>query len=509
MAEQLTTIRALLRDIYKFCQNGTGITLRSYQLEVAEVIIESVLKKHGDSIVVMYPRQSGKNELQANIEAYLLMLYSHLDAEMVKVSPTWKPQSQNAMRRLQRVLDRNLIARSMYKKETGYIFRIGKARNMFLTGQPSSNVVGATANLLIQCDEAQDVLTAKWDKDFAPMAASTKATKVFWGTAWTSRTLLARELRAARKAEQRDGRRRVFIMTADDVMAEVPAYGKHVREQVRKLGRNHPLIKTQYYSEEIDAQGGMFPNERQALMRGQHSKKDSPDPNMIYALLLDVAGEDESASDVADIEGATALSNPGRDATALTVIEIDLDSLADELIKAPTYRVVNRYEWVGTKHTLLYGKIKALADHWQARYLVVDSTGVGEGLYSFLNKALPNIVIPYKFTSKSKSDLGWGFLAVVETGRFKDYKKDLGDALQRSFRKQVINCQANVLEGPGILMRWGVPDGTRSVEDGELVHDDLLISAALCSVLDGQAWGLAESEVIEGIDPLAGMGDVF
>jgi hypothetical protein len=73
----------------------------------------------------------------------------------------------------------------------------------------------------------------------------------------------------------------------------------------------------------------------------------------------------------------------------------------------------------------------------------------------------------------------------------------------------VINCQANVLEGPGILMRWGVPDGTRSVEDGELVHDDLLISAALCSVLDGQAWGLAESEVIEGIDPLAGMGDVF
>ena len=55
----------------------------------------------------------------------------------------------------------------------------------------------------------------------------------------------------------------------------------------------------------------------------------------------------------------------------------------------------------------------------------------------------------------------------------------------------------------------GVPDGTRDDTTGELVHDDLLVSAAMCYVLDGQAWGLAESEVIRGVDPLAGMGEVF
>jgi hypothetical protein len=34
---------------------------------------------------------------------------------------------------------------------------------------------------------------------------------------------------------------------------------------------------------------------------------------------------------------------------------------------------------LGTKHTQLYGRIKALAVHCQARYQVVDATCVGAG----------------------------------------------------------------------------------------------------------------------------------
>ena len=120
------------------------------------------------------------------------------------------------------------------------------------------------------------------------------------------------------------------------------------------------------------------------------------------------------------------------------------------------------------------------------------------------------------FTSKSKSDLGWGFLAVVETGRYKEYgtrinadKNGFNDQLQNTFWRQVEHCQSTVLEGPGKKMRWGVPDGTRDDMTGEMVHDDLLVSAAMCWVLDGLGWGLAESEVIRGFDPVEGMGEVF
>jgi hypothetical protein len=58
-------------------------------------------------------------------------------------------------------------------------------------------------------------------------------------------------------------------------------------------------------------------------------------------------------------------------------------------------------------------------------------------------------------------------------------------------------------------MRWGVPDGTRDPQTGELVHDDLVLSAALCSVLDQQVWGLAESLVIHSLDPLADLRETF
>ena len=53
-----------------------------------------------------------------------------------------------------------------------------------------------------------------------------------------------------------------------------------------------------------------------------------------------------------------------------------------------------------------------------------------------------------------------------------------------------------VLDGPGKLMRWGVPNGKRDPRTGEMLHDDLLISAALSAVLDGQEWGLNQPGVL-------------
>ncbi len=522
MAIPVSDFKDALRDVVRFSRHLSFITLRAYQAEVARAIVDSVTNKLGLTFVVMFPRQSGKNELQAQIETYLLALYSRVSGEIVKISPTWKPQSQNAMRRLERILKRNTLTCLFWSHEQGYIYRIWNACIYFLSGNPSTNIVGATASTLLECDEAQDVLMSKWDKDVAPMAASKNATRVFWGTAWTSQTLLARELRAAEEAEQRDGLRRVFRITADEVRAEVPAYGKFVDEQIARLGRNHPLVRTQFFSEEIDAQGGMFPPERRALVQGAHECLLGPADPGIYALLIDVAGEDEAVVEGLMTRENAVLQNPGRDSTALTVVEVDLTSLADELIHAPTYRVVRRYLWTGTKHATLYGSIKALADHWHAARIVIDATGVGAGLYSFLDKALPGKVIPYVFSAKSKSDLGRGFIAAIETGRFKDFLLppatrlqppavfDFGQAdFQATFQQQLEACQSTILEGPGKLMRWGVPDGTRDPRTGELVHDDLALSAALCVALDGESWGLGLSDTVQPTDILAEMRQAY
>jgi hypothetical protein len=509
-------------DLDRFISWGGKLKLRKYQQEVALRIIESIRCKQGHTIVVQFPRQSGKNELQAQVEAYLLTIFGQCDAEMVKVSPTWKPQTLNAMRRLQRVLERNMLVWDRWVKESGYVYRLGRARIFFLSGSPTTNVVGATASTLLQCDEAQDVLVSKWDKDFSPMAASTNATRVFWGTAWTSHSLLARERRAAEEAERQDGKRRVFVIDANEVAQEVPAYGDFVRQQVAKLGRNHPMVKTQFFGEEIDAEGGMFPAARLALMAGEHQELGAPVAGRIYAALIDVAGQDEGQATNAWLgagSGAgleeTRLENPGRDSTAMTIVEVDLATLADPLIKAPAYRVVHRRLWTGINHSALYGQLRAWIQHWRARWVVIDATGVGAGLSSFLERAFPGRVLPFLFSQSSKSKLGWDFLGVIDSGRFKDYDSHQslpthpnpslkgGEMLQELFIRQAESCQYQVLPGPGKVLRWSVPDGYRDPATGELLHDDLLMSAALVAVLDGQEWAVTgPALIVPRADPL-------
>ncbi len=494
----------VLGDIGRFSFAGGGLRLRSYQLEAARAILDSVLERRGLSIVVMFPRQSGKNELQAQIEAYLLALFARRAVEMVKVSPTWKPQSQNAMRRLERVLGANRLLGRRWRKEQGYMYRVGQARISFLSGAPTSSVVGATASLLLECDEAQDVSPMKWDKEILPMASSTNATRVYWGTAWTAETLLGRELRAARGAEQADGRRRVFSITADEVRQEVPAYGSFVDGEIAKLGRAHPFIRTQYFCEELESGGGMFPAARLALMQGDHPAELEPGSGP-YAFLVDVGGEDEAAGQGGPIGGLTR----EHDATALTIVAIEAE-LA--LGQGARYRVVHRRSWQGAGQGELLGALAALVEAWQPAQVVIDATGVGAGLASLLGRAFPGRVKPFVFSQKSKSELGWRFLALVETGRYREYAPGAGGDLaarQAKFWRQAAGCELEVLPGPGKLARWGVPDGRRDPLEGNELHDDLLVSAALCACLEERSWGRGESAVIAGEDPLRGMAEAW
>ncbi len=490
-------IKKLLHDPCAFSSEASKIKLRPYQAEVVTRILDSILNDYGDTIIVQFPRQSGKNETQAALEAYLLVLYARFSRQIVKFSPTWKPQSQNAMRRLERSLNRNILTCNHWKKREGYIFQFGDASCMFFSAEPTAHVVGATADLLLEVDEAQDVTLEKFDKDITPMIASTAATKVLWGTAWTSHTLLARERKAACEAEKADGRRRVFLLTADQVRMIVPAYGKHVDQQVARQGRQHPLIKTQYFSEEIDELAGMFPLARRALMKGDQHAHESPQPGTTYVFTLDVAGQDETQ--MGDYS-KHPYANQARDAVSLTITSLDLSVL--ETLQAPLYRAVSRRQWTGLDHVSLFGQLKALADSWQPLHIVIDATGVGEGLWSMLNKAYPTKVIPVKFSAPKKSEIGYRFISIIETGRFRDC------CPSRDVDRQYAACQSEILPGPQHTMRWGVPDGTR--DERGLIHDDYVVADALISEVDQLDWGVETPPLISpGIDPLKEMDKAF
>jgi hypothetical protein len=490
-----------LAEINRFMKAGP-VTLRAYQQGVAEAVVNSVTNKAGLSLVVMFPRQSGKNELQAQLEAYLLWMYSNKPAEIVKVSPTWRPQSMTSMRRLERVLKANKFTATMWQRESGYIFRVGEARIYFLSGAGESNIVGATASLLLEVDEAQAVAIDKFDREVAPMAAASHATRVFWGTAWTAQTLLARELRASQAEEARDQVRRVFRVSAEEVAAEVPEYGSFVAEQVARLGRMNLTVRTQYFSEEIDAEAGLFPTQRLALMEGGHAWQERPQAGETYAFLLDVGGEE-------NVEEKAA-GGREHDATALVIVAVERGGLLDPGVRAPRYRVVNLMQWRGEGHARLHSRLTALARAWNPRRLVVDATGLGAGLAAFLENSLPGRVLRYEFNTLTKSRLGWGFVEVVESGRFHLPRAAEAQAekLVDLFRAQCRACQYRVGQRPAQALHWGVPEGARDPSSGELLHDDLLLAAALCARLDNVDWPLAANPdsggVIQAKDPLEG-----
>ena len=78
--------------------------------------------------------------------------------------------------------------------------------------------------------------------------------------------------------------------------------------------------------------------------------------------------------------------------------------------------------------------------------------------------------------------MGWDFLGLIDSGRFKEYRDDGADATDagqttRIYREQLAATTYEVLRGPGNQLRWSVP-----ASEG---HDDLVISAALTAVLDG------------------------
>ena len=191
-------------------------------------------------------------------------------------------------------------------------------------------------------------------------------------------------------------------------------------------------------------------------MRGRQSN------GKIYVAGIDLAGE-------AEITEELELTVRGRDATVITIASIGFPP-DNAVVKEPHIEVVEHYCWVGRKHPDLYRLMAdLLRNTWGCSRIVVDATGVGEAVASFLRSSLGSRVIPFKFSQVSKSALGFNLLAAVNSGRLRLYKGDGSEdyrelmfELERARSvcrpNQTINFFVDPLEG----------------------HDDYLMSLALC-----------------------------
>ncbi len=463
--------RYTLNDIAHFSRVLVGRTLRSYQLAVARPVLASVRRRQGAVFTVEMARQMGKNELSAHLEAYLLYRYQRRGGAIVKCAPTLSPQTLISRLRLESILDRPWLA-PYWQRAHGNMVTVGSARVMFLSAHEQANVVGATADLLLEVDEAQDVDEEKFAKEFLPMAAAQNATIVLYGTPWTKDTLLAKYKALNLAHEEKTGERRHFSYPWQVGARENPRYGAAVRAQIRQRGEDDLVIRTQYRLEEVDDAAGFFPPPLQAALQGAHPRQQQPQADAHYVAAVDVAGEESAA---ARAQGG----NSRRDSTVVLIGERVRRRDPALGFALPAVDVVQAYQWTGLATTEQYARlVRLLGEEWRVQQAVIDATGIGDALARFLQARLgADRIEPFTFTAQSKSALGYDLRTLAASGRLQLWADD-GSAEYRECWRQVRRCQLTL--HPGNRIGFHVP-----VSQG---HDDYIAALAmLARTVEGAA----------------------
>jgi len=452
-----------------YAKNILQKSLYPYQEAIGNAILDSVLNKRGLTITVMMARQMGKNEISAVIEAYLLTCMEA--GNIIKVAPTFKPQVINSRLRLLSMLENPLTAGRVWRS-FGYMIGIAGTKQevkeqtgprvMFFSASPDSSIVGATASLLLEVDEAQDVAIDKFDRELRPMASTTNATTVLYGTAWTDDTLLAIVRANNLELEQKDGIKRHFEYDWQTLAAINPTYKAFVETEMQRLGEEHVSIRTQYRLLPISGAGFLLNDLQKHLLRGKHNwEQEANQVDGYYIASMDIGGEERTKT------GEEVQARP-HDSTVITIARVSYNELM-----LPSLEIVHQIQWNAKHYLEQYAETVELCEMWGIRRIVIDSTGLGEIMGSLLEAKLgADRVILFKFSRQSKSKLTYQFLGMINSGRLKMYQQEGAPYdIYAECWKQLK------------LARYSVPgEGLLSMEvlsaEG---HDDYLISVALCT----------------------------
>lgn len=468
--------RRILNRIDLFSALVLKLPLRQYQIEPLRAVINSILHNCGHEFLLIFPRQSGKNEAAAHLLVYLLNILQRTGGNIVYTATG--DALGRGVHRLEERLD-NVWNTGKWQRAARPIRRIlGRAQVVFLSSHPSAASRGETAHWLLVVDELQEQDPAHIAAVFTPMRAANNATALYLGTVRFTHDALWRKRRELEQLQQEDGIQRVFCVTPDTVTAENPSYATFLQAQVSRYGRNHPIVASEYYLEPIDASGGLFDARRQRLLRGRHDRHPQPWSFLTYIATIDVGGGDEQTAQPGQLD------NPRRDYTVVTISEVTHDT------PLPCYLAANVMADHGTRHftpgedgTLsLAEEILAYLNLWHVSAVIIDSSGLGQGLADWLTQHFHN-VHPFRFTATSKAQLGSAFIALVEQNRASYFKSaaEFDDAWW--FHEQAAACAYFIRDGGTFDrdLRWAVPDSHTSPTPAgqQPTHDDRLISFAL------------------------------
>ena len=418
--------------------------LRDYQLRTVQGLLRGTLLTRATTFTVMFPRQSGKNEVSAELVASLLRLRALDGGSIILCAPTFSPQARISMDRTARALAAphptdaaNLVTRE------GTTLRLGNASATFLSASPAAHVAGHTASIALIVDEAQEIDDGWFERQFRPMTASTGAPTIMFGTAWDGESLFERTANENREldlAGDAGHRRRHWQVSWQEVGASRPQYDAFVRTQRERLGATNPLFLSQYELVAGASAGRLLSPAQLLMVEALHPRLWAPVRGERYVAGLDLGGDGASA-----------------DSTVLTIARVD----------GRRCEVVQHIAWTGAPFAVVEREVATLVSRWRLSRLCIDGTGLGAMLAANLANEFGDRVERVTFSSPVKTELGFALIAACEGNRIGLYEED-GSTEAARCRAELRDCRAR--RPTAAQLQWGNAAG----------HDDYAISLALC-----------------------------
>lgn len=451
------TTTELVNKVFMFCEAYSGVKFFPYQVQLSKRIIRSVLDNDGDEITALQSRQSGKSEVISTTTGGLGILLPILanmpmfagdkrlepfkDGILVGVFAPALHQAQISFNRMKQRMTSKSAVEVMTDPDIQVEFDTNNGQNIALTNgtvitsmsaSEGSNIEGKSYHLII-VDESQDVSNFKYLKSISPMGAFYNATKILIGTPTTHTGFFYQSIdRNKREYENQTGRRNHFEYNWEVVAKYNPKYEKYIAGEKARLGEDSDEFQMAY-------------NLKWILERGMFV-----DPNKFEKLgdeQADIIHYDMKNTHVAGID-----LGKKSDSTVVTIMEVDFNNpvlveSAKEL-DIPDYYAYNKkvkawLEIQGDDYDTQYYTVMEFLSKYNIVRLVMDATGVGSPIFDRVQANVPYEVIPYVFSTPSKSQLYKHYDAEIKAKRISyPASPDVKETQEyKKFNKQHIDLQ--------------------------------------------------------------------
>lgn len=463
-AARISTADLVNRCFY-FCEVSTGRTMFPYQEQFAKRVIRSVLENDGEEITALFSRQSGKSETLAVVSTGLMIILPQLanmpmfaddsrlkmfkDGLWIGIFAPSQRQAQTTYGKIRARIQSNYATVILQDPEFNLEFTTSNGQTValsngsFVTAMSASegaNIEGESFKLII-CEEAQDISNFKITKSIHPMGAAYNATIVKIGTATTFK---GNFFNAIQRNKRDDKLRKSHIRNHfeyDYIVASKynPKYAKYVEKEKHRLGESSDEFRMSYKLQWI-IERSMFVD----IVKFEKN-------NLEFG--LDRIMQDRQNNHVVGID----VGGKG-DSTIVTVCEVDWNQPVimesrtnEETGEDETYMAYNTYvvDWYNISdvpdYEEQYAMIMDYLSHFSVARVMIDATREA-GLAHRLNANLSCEVVPFIFTTKSKSELYkhldreitsgrarvCGSDSVIESREYQEFSQQLGD-LQKGY----------------------------------------------------------------------------